>query len=324
MSEPDHLVNLLKSDAELRRLMAAELAREMNSAKHATFWTRARPFIAGASSALVVLLAFLIPSLQDQWDRYKTRAAVEHYAAIGERLLQSGHFATAEQAFNRATELAGNQRHDLLEKQMQSRIMRIYDNPEWRGKVSGEISEADFIYLLESESATGEKREKAVTLAAYGAYLAGENRLNDAEARLKESLALDAHSADAEIHLGNVYDDLKRPEAAEQAYRRAIGIDPHESSAHYNLALLLQERGRATEAEAEYRVILESGTRSSDVLLGLIDSLESQGKRSAALHIAQAELALEPGNKSLRQVVDQLQKSAAPTTVTRPYKSNAR
>ena len=324
MTEPDHIANILKSDPEARRLVALELARELESSRHQTFWTRARPFLAGASSGLVVVLAFLIPSLQDQWDRYQTRAAVDRYAAIGERLMKSAQFETAEQAFNRATELAGNQRHDLLERQMKARVMRIYDNPDWRGKVSDDISEADFIYLLESESAASDKHEKAVTLAAYGAFLAGHNRLNDAEARLKESLALDAHSADAEIHLGNVYDDLKRPEAAEQAYRRAISIDPKEANAHYNLGLLLQEQGRAPDAETEFRAAIESGPHSNEVRLGLIESLIAQGKRDAALQFAQAELALEPGNKAMGQAVDQLRKSATPTKVTKPHNSSAR
>ena len=74
-------------------------------------WSRVRTFLAGASSAVVVLLAFLIPSLQDQWDRRQTRIAVDRYVAVGERLLKEDHFESAEQSFERASRIQDGYRH---------------------------------------------------------------------------------------------------------------------------------------------------------------------------------------------------------------------
>ena len=40
------------------------------------------PFLAGVGSAAVMVLAFFIPSLQDQWDRYQSRKVIEQYVNL--------------------------------------------------------------------------------------------------------------------------------------------------------------------------------------------------------------------------------------------------
>ena len=80
------------------------------------------------------------------------RVAVDRYVQIGRNLMRSGQYDSAEGAFNRAVELSGNQRLDLIEDQTRARVMRIYDDPQWRGEVEEDIREADFVYLLALES----------------------------------------------------------------------------------------------------------------------------------------------------------------------------
>jgi tetratricopeptide (TPR) repeat protein len=265
MKEHDNLVDSLLADPQARQRLSQSLAADLKAADKDSFWQRARFFLAGASSALVVLLAFLIPSLQDQWDRYQTRAA------IGEQLMQDGQYQSAEQAFTRAVELAGFQRNDLLENQIRSRVMRVYENEEWRGPVAEDVTEADFAFLLQTETGPAFAIKRAATLAAYGAFLAGKKRYRDAEARLQESIQLDARNADAHVHLGNVYDDLKRPADAEREYRRAIALNPDDANAHYNLGLLLQDLQRPAEAEAELRVALARDPGNVEISKALAD-----------------------------------------------------
>lgn len=241
-------------------------------------WSKARTFIAGASSAAVVLLAFLVPSLQDQWDRHETRLAVDRYVSVGDRLLQEGHYASAEQSYNRAVELAGYQRYDLIEKQLRARVMRVYEDPAWHGRTPDEVTEADYIYLLEVQRGPAQARERAATLSAYGVYLAGLNRLSDAEARLQESAALDPKSPDPHVNLGNLFDDLHRYTDAESQYRAALALDPKGASAAYNLGLLLLARNRPAEAEPLFRDLLAQGGNDSDVRSALAQALAAQGK----------------------------------------------
>jgi tetratricopeptide (TPR) repeat protein len=257
-------------------------------------WSRARTFLAGASSASVVLLAFLIPSMQDQWDRHETRVAVDRYVSVGDRLMQEAHYASAEQSFNRAVELAGFQRYDLIEKQIRARVMRVYEDPAWRGETPEEITEADYIYLLEVQKSPARSRERAATLAAYGVFLAGLNRLPDAEARLKEAAALDPRNADPHVNLGNLYDDLRRSADAEREYRAAIAIEPKGASARYNLGLLLLARNRPAESEVLFRSLLAQDPGDGEVRRGLIDALEAQGKHDAARLEAQDRQSVAP------------------------------
>lgn len=271
MKEHDNLVDSLLADPQARQRLSQALAADLKATDKDSFWQRARFFLAGASSALVVLLAFLIPSLQDQWDRYQTRAAVDRYAAIGEQLMQDGQYQSAEQAFTRAVELAGFQRNDLLESQIRSRVMRVYENEDWRGPVAEDVTEADFVYLLETETGPAFAAKRSATLAAYGAFLAGKKRFREAEARLRESIQLDARNTDAHLGLGNVYDDLRRPADAEREYRRAIALSPDDAYAHFNLGLLLQDLQRYAEAETELRLALAKDPDNPDISKALAD-----------------------------------------------------
>ncbi|MFO1375927.1 MAG: tetratricopeptide repeat protein [Steroidobacteraceae bacterium] len=280
---PEQLALRLLADPVARARLVTALAREIGPATAARSpWARLRPFMAGFSSALVVMLAFLLPSIQEQWDQWRSRAAVNRYAEIGRTLLAKGSYVAAEQSFARALELAGNQRLDLLEDQMRARTLRVYDDPDWRGPVSGEVNESDFAYLLELEKSPERRGERAATLAAYGAWLAGEGRLADAEAALKESLALDPKPAAAHVHLGNVYDDLSRPADAEREYRAALARDPDEPSAHYDLGVLLSESGRAAAAVTELRRYVQLEPGESQGLRQLATALDATGAADEA------------------------------------------
>ena len=44
--------------------------------------------------------------------------------------------------------------------------------------------------------------------------------------------------------LGNVLDELERPDESIAAYRKAIALAPRYADAHYNLALAYERKGR--------------------------------------------------------------------------------
>ena len=271
-----------------------------------TVWQRWRPFMAGFSSASVVLLAFLVPSLQDQWDRYRLRTAVDRYVEIGRSLMDAGHYESAEGAFNRAVELSGNQRLDLIEDQTRARVMRIYDDPRWRGEVHDEVREADFVYLLALETGASTVRRRTTTLTAYGAFLAGQNRWQQAEEMLKEAITLSSASADAHIHLGNLFDDVGKQAEAEAEYRRAIALDAKEPNAHYNLGLLLAETARQAAAAAEFKLALALRPEDGDTRVSLIESLEALGQFEEARALAEAGLRVDPSREEYRQAIKRL------------------
>lgn len=249
----------------------------MSESADSSRWSRVRTFLAGASSALVVLLAFLIPSLQDQWDRREARRAVDRYAEVGSRLLAAGQYASAEQAYTRALELAGYQRLDLYERQLMARVMRVYDDTTWRGKVDDEVNEPDFLYLLEFDAAPERVGERADILAAYGAFLASQDREDEAEAKLKEAVKLEPRNADAHTQLGNVYDDLGRAADAEREYRLATELDPASAAARYNLGLLLLDGGKTADAAGQFRTALKLRPRDAEIRRSLEEAEKKLG-----------------------------------------------
>ena len=305
-NEVSNLLERLTASPQERAQLAALLAKELGRAPPESAWRRARPFLAGLSSAAVVLLAFLVPSLQDQWDRFKTRAAIDRYAQVGRSLMQNEHYESAEQAYGRALELAGNQRLDLLEGQMRARVMRVYDTPEWRAAANETITEADFIYLLELESARDRPLERAGTAGAYGVFLAGLKRWAEAEAQLKDAARLDPSSSAPHIHLGNLYDDLGNAQAAEAQYRRAIALNSSEPNAHYNLGLLLSAAGRSAEAASEFALSVQLAPQEPASRIGLIEALQSQGKIAEALTQCDAALKIIPDNHELNALAKRL------------------
>lgn len=304
--DAEHWVAAVISDAQARRKLAAALAGELQLERRSTAWRRTRPVLAGLSSAAVILLAFLVPSLQDQWDRYKTRAAIDRYADVGRGLMHDEHYESAEQAYGRALELAGNQRMDLLEGQLRARVMRVYDSNEWRAKANESVTEADFLYLLQLEGRSNNPAEHATTLGAYGAYLAGLKRWSEAEKRLKEAMRADPKATAPHIHVGNLYDDLGRSAEAEAEYRRAIALDPREPNAHYNLGLLLNETKRAAMAEGEFKLAVDLDPQDAADQVALVETLAAEQKMADALAQAIAAQKLLPGNKDIAALVQRL------------------
>lgn len=273
--------------------------------------SRAGSFVAGAASASVVLLAFLIPSLQDQWDRYEARRAVDAYVRVGRGLVDEGHFTAAEQAFDRALELAGNHRTDLLELKLQARVGRVNEDPTWLGKVPDDLTESDFLYLLEMQRHRA-PAERAATLTAYGTMLAGEKRGAEAERRFEAALAIDEAFGAAHVGLANLLADRGRTADAERHYRRAIAIAPDDANAHYDLGLLLAATGRHADAAAQFQTAAKLAPAEADVHLHLGEALAAAGHPNAARASLARARELEPGNAEARDALAALGGTAAP------------
>ena len=247
-------IEVALQDPATRQRVAAALAREAPAPTPGRVaWERRRSFLTGLGSGAVLVLAFLLPSIQDQWNLYRSGRVIDQYVRIGSRLFEQRRYSAAEKAFEKAVEMSEGRRLDLIEYQMRAHVQRVNENVEWRGTVPGDISDGDFLYLLEMQSGPQRTHERAATLTAFGSWLAGAGRASEAEARLREALTLDPRNADAHVGLGNVLDDRGDQPGAEREYRRAIELDANDTNALYNLGLLLLDTARLSEAEALLR-----------------------------------------------------------------------
>ena len=288
----------LLQDHDVREQLVGILAEEIEARREPSPWRRVQPWLAGAASAFVTVLAFFLPSLQDQWDRWQARQVIQRYVELGRDFMHEGRFRIAEETFAKAFELSENRRLDIEEERLAAKVARVNEDPAW-GETNPEgLEESDFLYLLHLQEGPRpeQRREQALTLNSYGVFLTSEQRFAEAESTFHRSIQLDSTSGSAWVRLGNVLADRGRAGEAEVAYRRALRLDRGSVSGHYNLGLLLEQTDRPAEAETSLRRAEELSPGDPDVLRELAEIVERNGRpaEAAALRARLAKLPPRP------------------------------
>lgn len=222
------------------------------------------PFLASMSGALVMILAFFIPSLQDQWDRYQSRKVIEEYVALGDHLFEENRYAMAEEAFAKAFELSEYKRLDVEVKRLNARVNRVHDNPDWNTEIPDGLKEIDFQFLLHFQLRKGEEQHRVNTLNCYGIFLAHQRDMEGAKKIFDEALALLPKEAITHINLGNFYRQQRNYSEAEKMYRKAIELEPTNAFAHYDLGALLDAMGKSADAKLEFNKAVEIDSTFSE------------------------------------------------------------
>jgi tetratricopeptide (TPR) repeat protein len=279
----------LLADPDVREQLVETLAAELEERRRPSPWRRVQPWLAGVASAAVTLLAFFLPSLQDQWDRWESRTVIQRYVALGREFMHEGRYQLAEETFAKAFELSENRRLDVEEERLAAKVARVNEDPEWGNGNPQGLEESDFLYLFQLQQGRGaaDRRAQAATLNSYGVFLISERRFAEAESTFRRSLALDSSGASAWVRLGNALVDRGRPAEAERAYRRGLALDPRSVSGHYDLGLLLAQTDRAAAAETSVRRALAISPRDTDALCVLAEWLERDGRAAEAAGLRQ-------------------------------------
>lgn len=222
------------------------------------------PFLAGVSSALVMILAFFIPSLQDQWDRHQSRKIINQYESLGNDFYEEERFDMAEQAYEKAFDLSDNKRLDIEIKRLTARINQVNMNPKWNDTIPEGLEEIDFQYVLHLQKGKEKEKERVGTLNSYGIFLVASQKTKEAEAAFKEAIQLDSVDVLAYVNLGNLYDQQGKKTDAMKNYLKAISLDKDNARAHYNLGLLYEEQGKMEEAKNEFAASLKADSTDAD------------------------------------------------------------
>ncbi|PZR27759.1 MAG: hypothetical protein DI535_09240 [Citrobacter freundii] len=222
------------------------------------------PFLAGLGSAGIMVLAFFIPSLQDQWDRYQSRKIIDQYEMLGNDFYTEERYDLAEQAYQKAFELSESRRLDLDVKRLQAKVNRINIDPKWGGTMPEDLEEIDFQYLLHLLKGKEQEQERVSTLNSYGIFLAGSHKMAQAEQSFKEAVRTDSSDVLAYINLGNLYDQEKKKDLALQYYQKAIGIDSLNARARYNLGLLYMEKEQWLLARQQMEKVIQADSSDND------------------------------------------------------------
>ena len=227
------------------------------------FW----PIIVSIGSASVMILAFFIPSIQYQWDRYQARRVVQQYVEIGDEFVKEEDYKMAEEAFTKAYDLAEVKRLDIEVKRLSAKVKRIYMEPDWGSALPEGLEEVDFQFLLHFQKEAEQLNyEHAVILTSYAIYLAHTGKIIEAEKAIQNAIKLNPNEILAYINLGNLLDQVGRKDEAEDAYQKAITIDNTNARAHYNLGLLFSEQGKFKDAVKEFTKAIEINPADSEAI----------------------------------------------------------
>ncbi|WP_263356227.1 tetratricopeptide repeat protein [Acidicapsa ligni] len=111
-----------------------------------------------------------------------------------------------------------------------------------------------------------------------------QKQYSRAEELYRQATEADASYVLAFFDLGNVLDELQRPDESIDAYKRAIKLAPAYADAHYNLALAYERKGERRRALAHWQVYvrLDKGGPWADHARGQIRKLLSREKISIA------------------------------------------
>jgi tetratricopeptide (TPR) repeat protein len=233
-----------------------------------TFLVRKKiwPLLVSMSSASIMILAFLIPSIQDQWDRYQSRRVIQQYVAMGDDFVREENFTMAEQAFAKAFELSEERRLDIEVKRLSAKVNLIYMDPVWGSKPPEGLEEVDFQFLLHLQNNPAHTSKRASVLTSYGVYLAAKGKTKEAEKTIFDAIRLNPREVLAYINLGNLMDEQGKRDEAEKAYRKAISLAPQNVRAHYNLGLLFLEQGKLKESENEFSKAIQLDPNDTDAI----------------------------------------------------------
>ncbi|WP_395750756.1 tetratricopeptide repeat protein [Prosthecobacter sp.] len=215
------------------------------------------PYLATLSSAAVMLLAFFIPSIQDQWDRYQSRKIIGQYVSLGDEFMDEDRYDMAETAYQKAFELSQQTRLEIEMKRLKARVHRMSLLVEWGAPPPEDLEEVDFQLLLHLQKGHENDRERAFTLNSYASFLAGSKKLKQAEAALREALRIEPASSMLHLNLGNLQDQVGKKDDALKSYLKALELDPKSLNAHYNLGLLYVELGKYPEARRSFEEALK-------------------------------------------------------------------
>ncbi len=285
------------------RELVARIAREDTGSEEdaPTHWQRFSAFVAGASSALVVLLAFLVPSMEDQWDRFQSRRVIQRHVELARTFMAEGKYKLAEESFARAFEQSESKRLDIEEERLEAKVQAVNANPNWGVENPEGLEESDFLYLLQLQRGPDRAADQAATLSCYGTFLASAGRWREAEERLREATRLAPGDAGPLVNLGNLMRDRARPLEAEAAYRHALLLEKHDGRIYYDLGLVLDETHRPAEAHEAFEKAAACDPQDKEALRALASQLEKNGALDEARKVFARILALDPSDTEARR-----------------------
>ena len=167
--------------------------------------------------------------------------------------------------------------------------------PEEAVHIRARIAAGQFAALeIEAGALTARRAHSGLAWKALGMALMMQDK--DALFALQRAAALRPSDPEVHANLGNVLQNLDRPDEAIGSYRRAIEIAPYFADGHSSLGMLYRQQGLAQAAESSCRQALQLNPRSAAAITLLAVLHGDRGQFGEAEALCRQALVLDPGS----------------------------
>jgi predicted CXXCH cytochrome family protein len=154
--------------------------------------------------------------------------------------------------------------------------------------------------------------------ALLGRYLARTGKMKEAEAEYRAALALSPHFAPAAVNLADLYRQTGRDEDGEAALHEALEFSPQDGGLHHALGLTLVRLKRQAEAIEHLRRAAELEPDRARYAYVYAVGLDSVGERVKAIEVLEDSVARHPGDReSLMALINFARADGDPKTALR-------
>jgi tetratricopeptide (TPR) repeat protein len=167
--------------------------------------------------------------------------------------------------------------------------------PEEAARIRARIAAGEFAELeMEARALTARRAHSGLAWKALGMALMMQDK--DALFALQRAAALRPGDPEVHANLGNILQNLDRPEEAISCYQRALAIAPHFAEGHSSLGMLYRQQGLEQAAESSGRQALQLNPRSAAATALLAALHGDRGQFSEAEALCRQALVLDPSS----------------------------
>jgi arylsulfatase A-like enzyme/Tfp pilus assembly protein PilF len=125
-------------------------------------------------------------------------------------------------------------------------------------------------------------------------FLVTEERMDEAEKKIKDVLGKDPSVLEARYILGNIYSKQKKYDEAIEEFRKALEVDPDYYEAIFGMAMTYKNAGMLDEAIVGFKRMVEMDPKDTKSFLHLGDIYHEKGQLEEAKNYLKSGIAINP------------------------------
>ena len=125
-------------------------------------------------------------------------------------------------------------------------------------------------------------------------FLVTEEKMDEAEIKIKDVLAKDPSVLEARYILGNIYSKQKKYDEAIEEFKKALEVDPDYYEAIFGMAIAYKEAGMFDEAIVGFKRMVEKDPKDTKSFLHLGNIYHEKGQLEEAKNYIKSGIAINP------------------------------